>query len=141
MLSVTSRGLSSQHQEMDRSAGSEYVYPALADMYQRDPSKLSYRVTKLLQSLGFKKAVLPEGRSRHVSVLDVHSLRHGFAYFAGKYDVKFVVVQGVLGHMTAKMTELYSAHANRADIADEMGKLAQRFGDVDATEAAELPSA
>ena len=40
-------------------------------------------------------------------------MRHTFAYLAGVYNVPPPIVQGVLGHLTPAMTELYQRHARR----------------------------
>ena len=93
---------------------SEYVLPEHADMYINNPSGITYRVKKFLEQdcniITTKKVA---GRSKAVSIKDVHSLRHTFCYFAGVAGIPLVVVQSIVGHMTKEMTAHYTAHADR----------------------------
>ena len=93
----------------------EYILPEHASMYKSNPSGISYRVKQFLESLGISTTRKVLGRSRAVSVKDVHSLRHTFCYFAGISGIPLVVVQSIVGHMTKEMTSHYMAHANRDD--------------------------
>lgn len=94
--------------------GSEYVLPDHAKMYQENPSGISYRVKKFLEEdLKISTTKKVAGRSRAVSIKDVHSLRHTFCYFAGVAGIPLVVVQSIVGHMTPEMTAHYTAHADR----------------------------
>ena len=90
---------------------SEYVFPEHAAMYQKNPSGISYRIKTFLEKLGIKTTVVPPGRSRAVSVKDLHSCRHTFCYYAGLRGIPLSVVQGILGHMSPEMTKRYNAHA------------------------------
>ena len=90
---------------------SEYVFPEHAAMYQKNPSGISYRIKTFLEKLGIKTTVIPQGRSRAVSVKDLHSCRHTFCYYAGLRGIPLSVVQGILGHMSHEMTKRYNAHA------------------------------
>ena len=94
------------------SAG-EYVCPELAEMYRQNPSGVNYRVREFLEGLGIQTSEKVEGRSRVVSTKAAHAMRHTFAYLAGVYNVPPPIVQGVLGHLTPAMTELYQRHARR----------------------------
>lgn len=92
----------------------EYVLPEHSTMYQNNPSGITYRVKKFLEddcNISTTKKV--EGRTRAVSIKDVHSLRHTFCYFAGVAGIPLVVVQSIVGHMTKDMTAHYTAHADR----------------------------
>jgi integrase len=91
----------------------EYVLPEHAEMYKKNPSGISYRVKKFLESLGIQTTKKVAGRDRAISVKDVHSLRHTFCYFAGIAGIPLVVVQSIVGHMTPEMTAHYTAHADR----------------------------
>lgn len=94
--------------------GSEFVLPDHAKMYQENPSGISYRVKKFLEEeLHIVTTKKVPGRSRAVSIKDVHSLRHTFCYFAGVAGIPLVVVQNIVGHMTPDMTAHYTAHADR----------------------------
>ena len=101
--------------EQNRSAGS-YIFPELAALYEKNPGLISKKFKELLQEAGIENATqhVP-GRSKLVSVKDIHSLRHTFAYIAGMSNIPLAVVQGVLGHMTPTMTKHYMAHATEED--------------------------
>lgn len=94
---------------------SEYVLPEHAQIYLTNPSGISYRFKNFLSGIGICTTRKIEGRSKSVSIKDVHSLRHTYAYLAGCYNVPLSIVQSVLGHMTPEMTRHYQAHANRKD--------------------------
>lgn len=96
-----------------RSGNGEYVLPEHAEMYQTNPSGISYRFKSFLEEPGIRTTRNVEGRSRAVSIRDVHSLRHTFAYMAGVYQIPLPVVQSILGHMSPEMTKHYQAHADR----------------------------
>ncbi|MDD3165300.1 MAG: tyrosine-type recombinase/integrase [Oscillospiraceae bacterium] len=92
----------------------EFVLPEHAAMYRENPSGISYRVKKFLENdLNIKTTKIVPGRSRAVSIKDVHSLRHTFCYFAGVAGIPLVIVQSIVGHMTPEMTSHYMAHADR----------------------------
>lgn len=90
----------------------EFVLPEHAKMYLENPTGISYRVKKFLESIGIQTTKQVAGRSRAISVRDVHSLRHTFCYFAGVAGIPLVVVQSIVGHMTPEMTEHYTRHAD-----------------------------
>ena len=101
------------HEQFSRSGKEEYVLPEHAKMYQTNPSGISYRFKSFLEDLGIQTTRRVEGRSHAVSIRDVHSLRHTFAYLAGCYQIPLPVVQSILGHMSPEMTRHYQAHADR----------------------------
>ena len=90
---------------------SEYVLPVHAKMYLENPSGVSYRVKNFLERIGIQTTHKPEGRSRAISVKDLHSCRHTFCYYAGIRGIPLAVVQSIVGHMSPEMTKHYSAHA------------------------------
>lgn len=94
---------------------SEYVFPKHAEMYLTNPDGVSYRVKKFLEGLGIQTTRKPEGRTRAISVKDLHSCRHTFCYYAGLAGIPLSVVQSIVGHMTPAMTAHYSAHASIED--------------------------
>ncbi len=93
----------------------EYILEKHAKMYLENPSGISYRFKKFLNEIGICTTRKVDGRSKAISIKDVHSLRHTYAYLAGVYGVPLSIVQSVLGHMTPEMTRHYQAHANRED--------------------------
>jgi hypothetical protein len=102
----------------------EYILPEQAKMYLENPSGISYRVKKFLEDdLHITTTKKIPGRSRAVSVKDVHSLRHTFCYFAGVAGIPLVVVQSIVGHMTKEMTEHYTSHADRATKREKLAAL------------------
>ena len=94
---------------------SEYVFPEHAKMYLTNSSGVSYRIKQFLEGLGIETTRTPEGRTRAISVKDLHSCRHTFCYYAGLAGIPLAVVQSIVGHMTPAMTEHYSAHASMED--------------------------
>lgn len=102
----------------------EFVLPEHAAMYRDNPSGIPYRVKKFLEGdMKIKTTKNVPGRSRAVSVKDVHSLRHTFCYFAGVAGIPLVVVQSIVGHMTSEMTAHYTAHADRETKREKMAML------------------
>ena len=91
----------------------EYVLPEHAEMYMKNSMGISYRFKKFLQGIGITTTKSVEGRQRAISIKDVHSLRHTFAYLAGCYQIPLPIVQSILGHMSPEMTKHYQAHADR----------------------------
>jgi integrase len=94
---------------------SEYVFPKHAEMYLANSDGVSYRVKKFLEGLGIETTRIPEGRTRAISVKDLHSCRHTFCYYAGLAGIPLAVVQSIVGHMSPAMTAHYSAHASIED--------------------------
>ena len=94
---------------------SEYVFPEHAEMYLTNSSGVSYRIKQFLEKLGIETTRIPEGRTRAISVKDLHSCRHTFCYYAGMAGIPLVVVQSIVGHMSPEMTKHYSAHASIED--------------------------
>ena len=94
---------------------SEYVFPKHAEMYLSNPDGVSYRVKKFLEGLGIQTTRKPEGRTRAISVKDLHSCRHTFCYYAGLAGIPLAIVQAIVGHMSPEMTKHYQAHATLED--------------------------
>ena len=106
------------------SAESEYVLPKHAEMYLNNSSGVSYRIKQFLENkcrISTTKTL--EGRSRAVSVKDLHSCRHTFCYYAGLYGIPLSIVQSIVGHMTPEMTKHYSAHASLSAKREQMRQL------------------
>ena len=106
------------------SAESKYVLPKHAEMYLTNSSGVSYRIKQFLENkcrIATTKTL--EGRSRAVSVKDLHSCRHTFCYYAGLYGIPLSIVQSIVGHMTPEMTKHYSAHASLSAKREQMRQL------------------
>ncbi len=97
-------------------------------MYQKNVSGISHRVKTFLESINIKTTVVPKGRTRAVSIKDVHSLRHSFCYYAGMHNIPLAVVQAVVGHMSPEMTKHYSMHATQKDIQDTFKNMKVNVG-------------
>ena len=68
-------------------SNSEYIFPEHAEMYLKNRTGVSYRVNKFLESVGIERTRVPKGRSRAISVKDLHSCRHTFCYLAGVNNI------------------------------------------------------
>ena len=103
---------------------SKYVLPEHAKMYLTNSSGVSYRIKQFLEdTCKIKTTRIPEGRSRAVSVKDLHSCRHTFCYYAGLHGIPLPIVQSIVGHMTPEMTAHYSAHASREMKREKMAQM------------------
>ena len=106
------------------SAEAEYVLPKHAEMYLNNSSGVSYRIKQFLENkCRIATTKILEGRSRAVSVKDLHSCRHTFCYYAGLYGIPLSIVQSIVGHMTPEMTKHYSAHASLSAKREQMRQL------------------
>lgn len=103
------------HEQYTQTGDGEYVFPAHSAMYRNNPSGVSYRVKQFLEGLGIETTRTPAGRTRAVSIKDLHSCRHVFCYYAGLCGIPLPIVQSLVGHMTPEMTKNYSAHATTED--------------------------
>lgn len=102
-----------QGKRPDKGDYAEYVLPVHAEMYLHNRSGVSYRVkTFLEEKCHIVTTSKPAGRTRAVSIKDLHSCRHSFCYYAGLYGIPMNIVQGIVGHLTPEMTKLYSNHAS-----------------------------
>ena len=91
---------------------SEYLLPAQAAMYLGNRSGISYRVRTFLEDIGIETTRKVEGRTRRVSVKDVHSCRHTFCYLAAVNNMPFPVVKSIVGHVSPNITAIYMDHAS-----------------------------
>ena len=119
-------------EQFQKRGTSKYVLPEHAEMYLNNASGISWRVKKKLEQLGIETTRVPEGRTRAVSVKDVHSLRHSFCYYAGLFNVPIAIVQSVVGHMSPDMTKHYTMHATKSDIKNAFEKISGVFGVINA---------
>lgn len=119
---------------------SEYVLPDQAEMYLKNSTGISWRVKNFLESIKIKTAKKVPGRSRAVSIKDVHSLRHTFCYYAGVYSIPFLVVKDIVGHVSPQMTELYQRHADNHMKREKLMQMPDLMG-LDINSAKELPKA
>ena len=90
---------------------SEHVFPLLVEEYQNGRANLGREITEFLEGIDIASTIQVEGRGRRVSVKDVHSLRHTFCYIAAVNGIPLPIVQSIVGHMNAEMTQMYMDHA------------------------------
>lgn len=109
--------------ELMAKSDGEYLLPEHARMYQENRTGIGYRVSRFLESeVGIATTREVEGRSRRVSVKDVHSCRHTFAYLAAVNGVPYPVVKDIVGHIDKRVTELYTDH-----VTDEVKKIKMQY--------------
>ena len=121
--------LSEEQKHQPKDEFSDYVLPEHARMYcSTNRSGVSYRIKQFLKGLGIVTIRETDG-ARKVSVKDIHSLRHTFAYIAGICKIPLTIVQSILGHMTPEMTKHYQEHATREDAANALRQLPSLLGD------------
>ena len=127
----------------------DHCFPSLARLYLDNRSGVGYRFKRFLADNGFgaakatKKLLDRDGnarRSRAVSVLDVHSLRHTFASVAGAAGVPFKIVQMVLGHASPEMTARYWRHANNKELREKLASMPAMFNGTDGQKALPAPA-
>jgi integrase len=95
---------------------SEYLLPEHAEQYQSCPSTITKRMKTFLETdLGIDTAKRHNNRTQRCSNLDFHSLRHTFCTLAGVAGVPITVVQSIVGHMTPRMTAMYSRHVDEQE--------------------------
>lgn len=92
-------------------AGEKYVTPPLANMYVENPDGISYRFKMMLDQLGINNTKKVKGRAISLSNKDIHSLRHTFCYLHGYNATPIMVLQNMVGHLTASMTNYYMMHS------------------------------
>jgi integrase len=91
----------------------EYVLPEHNSIYTSKRYEISRDIKDFLEDeCGFETTKSVPHQSRRQSVLDFHSLRHTFCTIAGVVGIPLTVVQSIVGHMTPKMTMLYSRHVD-----------------------------
>lgn len=105
---------------------SNYVLPEHARMYLANSTSVSRKVKKFLEDLGIVTTVKRPGMHA-VSVKDLHSMRHVFAYRAKKYGIPDSYIKKLLGHNTLAMTQHYADHCNEADFRAAIKKLPALF--------------
>lgn len=92
---------------------SEYVLPEHFALYSSKRYQVSRDIKHFLEYIcDLETSISIPGRSKKVSILDFHSLRHTFCTLAGIVGIPLTVVQSIVGHMTPAMTKLYSQHVD-----------------------------
>jgi integrase len=96
---------------------SGFIMPRLAEMYERDPSQVSRAVVRVFKAAGIETSDRREGWGRARPTATFHSLRHTFVTRAIEAGVPAAIVQALVGHATAAMTEHYT-HVSAAAVLD-----------------------
>ncbi len=85
----------------------ELVLPEMARCYLHDSRNLVCRVTTLFKSAGLDTAEKVDGYATRVCKYGFHSFRHSFVSMCGERGVPLAVVQELVGHVSAEMTQHY----------------------------------
>lgn len=105
---------------------SEYVLPEHAELYLEKRTRVPGRVKGFLNGLGIKTTVSRNG-IRNVSVKDLHSMRHLFAYRAKKAGIPEAMIAKMVGHEVIEMTRHYADHDTEDDLRAQIKKLPALF--------------
>ncbi|OGV71223.1 MAG: hypothetical protein A3K19_11825 [Lentisphaerae bacterium RIFOXYB12_FULL_65_16] len=119
----------------------EHVFPELADRYENHRTSIGCAVSRFLADLKIETTREVPGRTRAVSVKDVHSCRHTFCYLAALNGVPFPIVQGVVGHMDSAMTRRYMDHATADAKRDALKAIPDYLSNGNGTAVPALPPA
>ena len=106
-----------------------YCFPELKKRYNTNRTSIGNEITKFLTGLGIESQRKVKGRSRAVSVRDIHSCRHTFCYIAALNQIPLPIVQSVVGHMDAEMTKRYLDHANETEVKKAFEQIPDYIGD------------
>ena len=104
----------------------DYVLPEHARMYLERRQRVPGRVKAFLNNLGIKTTVSRNG-IRNVSVKDLHSMRHLFAYRAKKAGIPEAMIAKMVGHEVIEMTRHYADHDTEDDLREQIKKLPALF--------------
>jgi len=105
----------------DRRGGKGHVMPGLAERHGRDPSGVSKAVMRAFRAAGIVGESVREGR-KATTDCSFHSLRHTFVTRAIEAGVPQAMVQALVGHSSAAMTERYT-HIGDAAMLDAFRRM------------------
>ena len=94
-----------------------FVAPSIEAAYRADKGGVSKRVVRLFRSCGIETSFRPEGGGRALPDCGFHSLRHSFVSRAVEAGVPPPMVQAIVGHSGAEMTEHYTHVSSEAVLA------------------------
>lgn len=101
-----------------------FVFPALADLYDRDRgAALSKRIAAAFEKAGMETSEDRDGRDRKAVVFGAHSLRHFFVTQATSAGMPAAMIKSITGHATDSMLEHYQQIG-----VDLAGEVAARIG-------------
>ncbi len=84
-----------------------YVFPDLADAYNRDTAQLSKRITAAFKKAGMETSEVRADRERRAVVYGAHSLRHLFTTAAASVGMPAAMIKSITGHATDEMMQHY----------------------------------
>ncbi len=84
-----------------------YVFPELVEVYQRDRSAISKKITKAFNRAGINTKTERADLKRQVVVYGAHSLRHFFVTVATAAGMPSAMIKSITGHSTDSMLEHY----------------------------------
>jgi integrase len=84
-----------------------YVMPDIAKKYIEKQPSLSKKVVDFFKKCGLETCKKTDVGNRRHSVLGAHSFRHTFVSKAANAGIPFAIVQGIVGHSTAKQSAHY----------------------------------
>lgn len=132
-----------------------YLFPSIAEDYERNPAGLSARFTKFVgEVLGeeeegedgetrfvrFETTAERSGGVRRVSRWGLHSLRHSFATHAAQAGMPLAAVQKHLGHASEAITQIYANHETEEQAAKLAEGMRLNLDDAEQGEPAPSPS-
>lgn len=95
-----------------------YVFPELAEIYQRDRGAISKQITKAFKRAGMDTKADRAELKRAVVVYGAHSLRHFFVTVATAAGMPSAMIKSITGHSTDSMLEHYQQIG--VDLASEL---------------------
>lgn len=94
---------------------SEFVFPHLADKYQKDAAGIGGELKIFFEEIGIVGTHTERtGYARKVSVKDAHSFRHTCIYLAAISDIPYPVVSAAF-HDSPVVTRIYTNHVSRKE--------------------------
>jgi len=92
------------------------ILPELAEIYQRDRSALTKKITKAFNRAGMETKTEQANRKRKTVVYGAHSLRHRYITEASKAGIPMEVIGSIVGHSSISQTRHYN-HLNAEYVA------------------------
>lgn len=104
-----------------------FIFPFWQDLHRRSASQICYYVKSFFKEIGIQSNRISEaGRKQPVKTF--HSFRHTFATLAISHGIPLNVVQSIVGHSSAKMTEYYSRHVSADIMRNKMHQIPALIG-------------
>lgn len=91
-----------------RGRADDLVSPGMAATYERDDSRVSKLIRRTFEAAGIEASERRDGWSQARPTASFHSLRHTFVSRAVEAGVAPAIVQALVGHSSAAMTEHYT---------------------------------